>query len=157
MTEQRRSRNRAGLGLPELGLVLVGIAVLSMVAMTQVNKRNLQQKRDITIQRLTTLQDALSRYAVDNGGMFPTAGQGGLKALLKAPTTAPVPPNWRGPYLNSADTLVDGWGVEFHYSRTGGGTPPRPYDVWSFGRDGRQEGEGPDRDINSYDRKTQLP
>ena len=103
------------------------------------------------------MHPALTRYAADNGGMFPTQKQGGLQALVTQPTIPPLPHTWRGPYVVSAGVLVDGWGNPFYYTCPGGGDPARPCDVWSPGRDRRQGGEGPDRDVNSWERRTQLP
>jgi general secretion pathway protein G len=152
-----RHRNTSGLGLIELGIILIGVAIIAVAAVTGMHRRAVQQQRDVTIERFGLIQDGLARYAADNGGMFPTQKQGGLQALVTRPKIAPLPHVWRGPYVESAAVLVDGWGNPFFYTQPGGGDPARPYDVWSFGRDRRQDGEGPDRDVNSWERRTQLP
>jgi general secretion pathway protein G len=151
-----RVHRTSGIALADLGIILVGVAVVSVAIATNFHRRAGQQTREVTIQRLARLQDALDRYAIDNGGMFPTTKQG-LQALLTCPTLPPVPHNWQHAYLASESDIIDGWGYPFHYAHPGGGNPARPYDVWSFGRDGRQGGEGLDRDVDSWDRKTQLP
>jgi len=152
-----RLRSNSGLGLVELGIILIGVAIVFVAVITGTHRRAVQQQRDVTIERLNLIQDGLTRYATDNGGMFPTQKQGGLQALVAKPKSAPRPHNWLGPYVASATVLVDAWGSPFFYTQPGGGDPARPYDVWSFGRDRRQDGEGLDRDVNSWERRTQLP
>ena len=154
-----RSRlpSNSGLGLVELGIILIGVAIILVAVIAGTHRRAVQQQRDVTIERLNLIQDGLTRYATDNGGMFPTQKQGGLQALVAAPKLPPLPHNWRGPYVAAAAVLVDGWGNPFFYTQPGGGDPARPYDVWSFGRDRRQGGEGLDRDVDSWERRTQLP
>ena len=152
-----RLRSNSGLGLVELGVILIAMAIVSVIVITGTHRRTEQEKRNVTIERLNLIQDGLNRYAADNGGIFPTQGQGSLQALVVVPTVRPIPHNWRGPYVPSAEVLVDGWGNPFLYFQPGGGEPRRPYDVESRGRDRKRGGEGPDRDVNSWERRTQLP
>jgi general secretion pathway protein G len=109
--------------------------------------------RALTVKRVQMICEALDKYGADNGGAFPTAGQG-LAALLTKPTKPPLPVNWKGPYLKEAATVRDGWGQKFYYVAPGAGDPPRPYDLWSLGADGREGGTGPTADVESWNRTT---
>jgi general secretion pathway protein G len=149
--------SNAGLTLPQLAVVLAFVAMAAVAVVTNYHRHALAQRRTVTIQRMTRIIDALDKYGVDSCGVFPTARQGGLKALVVKPTEGVVPNNWRGPYLEHESDLVDGWGAPFRYARPGGGDPPRPFDLWSFGRDGRQDGTAEDADITSWQRQSQLP
>ncbi len=154
----KRSRCR-GLSTIELLTTILGMVVISLLFVKGVVNRSTADQRTTTILRMQAIEKALRDYAIDNGGLFPTTKQG-LRALLKCPTTGPIPPNWRGPYLDSAEgqqAILDAWGQPFHYVAPGNGNPPRCYDLWSNGADKCEGGEGADADICSWDRNTQLP
>jgi len=137
--------------------VIVGllIALASLLMRLTVSGTATDQRR-LTITRLEAVADALTKYALDNNGYFPTAKQG-LAALLECPTTPPVPHNWRGPYLDDPKVIKDAWGRAFLYTTPGLGDPPQPYDLKSLGADGAEGGEGPDADLSYWDRTTLLP
>ncbi len=138
-------------------VIIVGllIALVFLLMRLTVTGTATDQRR-LTINHLEATADALAKYTIDNSGFFPTTEQG-LKALLESPTAPPVPPNWRGPYLENREVIKDAWGREFLYVTPGPGDPPRPYDLWSLGADGAEGGEGPDADLLYWDRTTLLP
>jgi general secretion pathway protein G len=82
---------------------------------------------------------ALDQYRLDND-YYPSTAQG-LEALRTAPQGEPAARNWRGPYLRKAVPL-DPWGRPYVYRSATG-----PYELYSFGRDGKEGGEGEDRDV----------
>ena len=84
---------------------------------------------------------ALRLYEVDNG-RYPTTEQG-LTALIAKPTGPPVPPNWKGPYIEQQP--LDPWGKSYAY-RYPVTHPPRDYDLYSLGPDG----EDSDDDIANW-------
>ena len=55
--------------------------------------------------------------------------------------------NWIGPYLKRKDIPVDPWGNAYHYRSPG---ENGDYDLYSFGRDKADGGEGEDEDIVSW-------
>jgi len=79
-------------------------------------------------------------------GTYPTTKQG-LKALLQRPKGMAKPENWKGPYLQDEDDMIDTWGNEMKYTFPGK-THEGQYDVLSFGPDGQ---EGTDDDILCWD------
>jgi general secretion pathway protein G len=76
-------------------------------------------------------------------GRYPTT-QEGLQALLTAPTGVT---NWNGPYWKKSTLPKDPWTNEYKYASPG---QHGAYDVWSYGADGKEGGEGTDKDITSW-------
>ena len=124
-----------GLTVWELLAITALVTALAFLLMRLVVGDSIADQRSLSISRLRVIREALHKYAIDNGGQFPTTEQG-LKALLQQPTTHPQPRNWQGPYLDEVIALQDAWGRRFHYVQPGAGDPPRPYDLWSLGADG---------------------
>ena len=83
------------------------VAFLGLVVALQFCVRGKGDPRDLTRERMATIEDALDRYVVDNGGVPPSTGQG-LRALLQEPEERPAPRNWCGPYLEDHRTIFDG-------------------------------------------------
>ena len=76
-------------------------------------------------------------------GRYPTA-QEGLQALISAP---PGVNNWNGPYWKKTEVPKDPWGNEYKYGAPG---QHGPYDLLSYGADGKEGGEGPNKDITNW-------
>ena len=77
-------------------------------------------------------------------GRYPNTSEG-LQALITAP---PGMDNWNGPYWK-ADTLPkDPWKNDYKYTQPG---QHGAYDIVSMGPDGQEGGDGPNRDITSWD------
>jgi general secretion pathway protein G len=76
-------------------------------------------------------------------GRYPTT-QEGLQALITAPTGVT---NWNGPYWKKSTLPKDPWTNEYKYASPG---QHGAYDVWSYGADGKEGGEGTDKDITSW-------
>ncbi len=70
-----------------------------------------------------------------------------LKALVKKPTIAPIPPNWKTEgYLDRLP--LDPWGKPYQYLQPG---LHGDIDIMSFGADGVAGGTGGDADIGSWE------
>lgn len=78
---------------------------------------------------ISTLQNALSMYRVDNG-IYPTTEQG-LDSLVNKPEVDPIPINWRRKYI--AKLPKDPWGSDYQYRNPG---QYGDIDIFSFGLDG---------------------
>ena len=73
---------------------------------------------------------------------YPTAAEG--LAVLRTTPTGPDSHRWTGPYL--ADQIpLDPWGNPYVYRP--GDSRERPFFLFSYGADGKEGGEGLDRDI----------
>jgi general secretion pathway protein G len=77
-------------------------------------------------------------------GRYPTS-QEGLQALITAPAGVT---NWNGPYWKKDTLPKDPWGNEYKYIFPG---QHGAYDIVSYGGDGKEGGEGADKDITSWD------
>ena len=79
------------------------------------------------------LKMCLDLYKADVGH-FPTAKQGGLKALMKKPLFADksLEEKWKGPYLKKEKAMFDDWGRKLNYEPT-----KREYQLYSSGPDGK--------------------
>lgn len=154
----RARKNAPGIAFRDFLLALLIFAFLVYRFAEGVAHRRQVQRREVTIQRILLVQEGLERYAVDNAGQFPPASAG-LELLIKPPppNMKPQPLRWRGPYVPSAETLLDGWGRPFHYCDKGGGDPPLPYLLWSPGADNSDGGTGMDADINVWNPDSLVP
>jgi general secretion pathway protein G len=68
---------------------------------------------------------------------------GSLQDLVKAP--AGTESKWNGPYVKEPE-LKDSWGNDYRYSAPGQG---KPFDLTSLGADGKEGGDGENRDITN--------
>ncbi len=133
------SRSARGFTLIELLVVIAVIAVLAGLVGPMVFRNVGDAKVTAAKAQLELFGLALDQYRLDNDD-YPSSAQG-LEALHAAPQGEPAARNWRGPYLKKPVPL-DPWGRAYTYSVTASG-----YALFSLGRDGKEGGEGEDRDI----------
>ena len=136
-------RRTAGFTLVEILVVIIVIAVLATLVAPNVFRHVGRAKDSTARAQIEMLGSALEAYRLDNDG-YPTTEQG-LAALVKRPETAPVPRDWRGPYLRRA-LPGDPWGSPYVY-RSPGRDDPTGYELLTLGRDGREGGEGENADV----------
>lgn len=148
-----RSRRR-GLTPSETLIIAAIVAAFALMVAWRLVGDPSREGRELTIARVAAVIDALDRYAIDNGGVFPTTEQG-LVALIQKPTGPDAPLRWNGPYVESREMLVDGWGAPLQYVSPVAGDDP--YHLWSNGADRAQGGQGADADIQSWDRSSMVP
>jgi general secretion pathway protein G len=133
------SRSTRGFTLIELLVVIAVIAVLAGLVGPMVFRNVGDAKVTAAKAQLELCGLALDQYRLDND-YYPSTAQG-LEALRSAPAGEPAARNWRGPYLRKAVPL-DPWGRAYTYTSTATG-----FTLLSLGRDGKDGGEGEDRDI----------
>jgi len=141
----RRSRSERKLGftLLELVVVIIVLGLLAAIVAPQILGRVSDARTTSAETQVALFGTALDNYRLDNGA-YPTTEQG-LAALREKPTRAPIPTNWRGPYLRK-DVPLDPWGKPYIY-RSPGERNVSGYDLLSLGRDGKPGGEGEDKDV----------
>jgi general secretion pathway protein G len=151
-------RPKRGMSLAEIALTAAVLAAVILLVFQSLATRSELRRRELTIKRILAVQDALEKFAVDNAGRFPPESLG-LRVLLEPPplTSGYRLLRWRGPYLPGAEYLFDGWGRPFWYRLDGPGDPPRPYQLWSYGRDNSDGGQGADADIDVWNRDSLVP
>ncbi len=133
---------QAGFTLLELLVVLGIIALLAALVAPQVIRYLSDARSSTANAQLKNIESAVELYYLDNG-RYPSA-ESGLADLVTAPAGVA---GWKGPYLKKKQGLVDPWGKPFAYVFPGAhGT----YDIVSLGRDGKEGGDGEDRDLVSW-------
>lgn len=141
----RRSDRRAGFTLVELMVVIVIIGLLATVVAINVLPSQDRAMTGKARADVATLEQAVETYRLDNL-VFPTTEQG-LQALVAPPAGLAQPERYRqGGYVRRLPE--DPWGNPYQYrqpSAHGG-----QFDVWSWGADGREGGEGHDADIGNW-------
>ena len=136
----------AGFTLIEVLVVIGVIAVLATLVAPSVFQ-HVGAAKDVTARsQIEMLGAALDAYRLDNG-RYPTTEQG-LAALWTAPSSAPRPDSWRGPYLRK-DVPLDPWRHPYVF-RNPGQANPNGYDLLSHGEDGSPGGQGAAADITSW-------
>ncbi len=124
----------AGFTLIEVMVVVVILGILAALIVPKIMSRPEQARIVKVKQDLLAIQSALDLYKLDNG-MYPTTDQG-LQALIKKPTSSPIPQNWKSDgYLQQLP--VDPWGQEYQYSNDN--EKLRIYSFGPKGKDGNSE------------------
>lgn len=131
----------AGFTLLELLVVMVIIGLLAGYVAPQYFGVVTKSEVKVTRNQIDAFEKALTAYRLDVGS-FPASEQG-LTALVKAPAGVK---RWAGPYL-SKEVPLDPWGNAYVYRFPG---QHGPYDILSYGHDGRPGGQGNDADIGSW-------
>jgi len=138
-----------GFTLLELLVVISVIAILAALVSPMIFRNVGDAKVSATKAQVEMLGLALDAYRLDND-YYPSTEQG-LGALVRIPSSDPLPRNWRGFYLKKGVPL-DAWGRPFLY-RSPGEKNPESYDLTSLGRDGLPGGIGEDADVTSWENR----
>ena len=139
-----RLTSEAGFTLLEILLVVIIISMLVGVAVVQLGGKVKEAKMTATRDQMHNYESALDLYELDNG-MLPSTEQG-LQALITQPSGAPVPGNWKGPYLRPPILKKDQWNHDFKYTNPGQHNTTS-YDILSPGPDGV---EGNEDDVGNW-------
>ena len=138
-------RNREGFTLIELMVVLIILALLATVIVPNLVGRSDEAKQTKARADIATIESLLDQYRLDMG-QYPTTDEG-LGALYRAPSDGEE--NWKGPY-SKKPIPPDPWGQPYGYESPGTRSS-QPYEVWSYGRDKQEGGEGYDTDVISWE------
>ncbi len=130
-------KNR-GFTLVELLVVMVIVGLLAALVAPRLFPKLGKGKQSAAKAQIMLLGQALDQMRLDTG-RYPTT-QEGLSALAAKPAGAE---NWEGPYLTRG-LPNDPWGRPYIYQCPGA---HGEYDLYSYGRDGVQGGEGEDKDV----------
>lgn len=139
--QRQASRLKAqAFSLVEIMVVLVIIGLLAGVVTINVRHHLIKAKQNTARMEIATICDALETFYVTYD-RYPTNDEG-LEILTRASNKLPEP------LLNQ--TPIDPWGRPYEYNQPGRNDP---YEVLSFGADGREGGDSSDNDIFSSDLK----
>ena len=137
-----KRRAQRGFTLLELLVVLVILGLLAAVAGPQVMKHVGGAKSSTAKLQIEEFGAALDMYKLEVG-RYPNT-QEGLQALSEAPSGAT---NWNGPYLKKKTVPKDPWGNDYHFESPG---QHGAFDIFSYGADNREGGEGDDKDVVNW-------
>ena len=143
--QQINKRNTSrGFTLIEIMVVMVILGLLVAIVAPNIMGRSDQARVTVAETQMSNIANALDLYRLDNSH-YPSTQQG-LEALVSKPSGSPEPRNWNPEgYLNSVPE--DPWGNTYQYISPG---TEGPYDLFSYGADGREGGEGDDADISVW-------
>jgi general secretion pathway protein G len=142
--ERRKSRipgNEAGFTLVELLVVLVILVLLaSIIGPRVIGYLGSSRSKTAKVQ-IEGLVTSLELFHIDVG-RYPTNAEG-LEALVKVSGKVP---GWNGPYISKNEVPLDPWGQTYKYASPG---KSGPFDIVTFGRDGKEGGTDEDADISN--------
>jgi len=134
----------AGFTLIELMVVIVIIGLLATVVMFNVLPSQDRAMVEKARADVAVLEQAIETYRLETLA-FPRTDDG-LQALVSAPRSLERPERYRtGGYVRRLPR--DPWGNPYQYLFPGRHSA---YDVFSWGADGREGGEGNDADIGNW-------
>ncbi len=137
-----RRQGQLGFTLIELLVVLLILGLLAGLVGPRVLKSLGGAKTNTTQLQIEEFGAGLDLFHLEVG-RYPTTEEG-LQSLSTRPTGVS---NWNGPYLKKNDIPVDPWGNAYHFRAPG---EHSDYDLYSFGRDNADGGEGEDQDVVSW-------
>jgi general secretion pathway protein G len=137
MNASRRNQRQGGFTILEIVIVFILIAGIMAYVGPKIFEQMGKAKTQEAKIRLQDLAGKIEIYKLENG-RYPE----NLQAMVRAPAGAD---KWSGPYAKDTD-LKDAWGNDYRYTIPGQG---KPYDLVSLGADGREGGEGENRDVSN--------
>ena len=139
MKERKLPRRARGFSLLELVIVLIILGTIMAFLAPRIFGNVERANQQLAKAKMEQLSGQLEIMRLEVG-RYPNS-QEGLRALLEKPAGME---RWGGPYIKDPTTLKDPWGNDFKYTAPGAA---KPFDLVSLGADGREGGEGENRDL----------
>ena len=134
----RRSR---GFTLLEIVIVLIILGTVMAFVAPKIFGNLEKANQAMAKARIEQIGGQLEIFKLEVG-RYPNS-QEGLKSLMEKPGSMD---KWNGPYVKDAAILKDPWGNDFRYTSPGSS---KPFELVSLGADGKEGGEGENRDIGN--------
>ena len=128
-----RPHSKRGFRLIEIILVVVLIGGIVAFAATRILGGGDRAKANLAKSQVQTLAEKVQQFEMDTGGL-----PGSLNELVSSDASG-----WLGPYAKESE-LKDPWNHAFDYRVPGDN---QPFDLVSYGKDGKAGGESVDADI----------
>jgi general secretion pathway protein G len=130
-------RRQRGFTILEIVIVFILLAGIMAFVGPKIFEQMGRAKSGEARIRIQQLAGQIEMYKLEVG-KYPD----NLQALVKQP---PGTDKWNGPYAKDPD-LKDAWGNDYRYTVPG---TSKPFDLVSLGADGRDGGEGENRDVSN--------
>lgn len=141
MKERKILRRARGFSLLELVIVLIILGTIMAFLAPRIFGNVERANQQLARAKMEQLSGQLEIMRLEVG-RYPNS-QEGLRSLLEKPAGMD---RWNGPYIKDPQTLKDPWGNDFKYTAPGAS---KPFDLASLGADGREGGEGENRDLTN--------
>jgi len=143
-----RGRPADGFTLLEILIVITILGILASIVAVKIMDRPGEARIMKARMDIQTLESALKLFKIDNA-FYPSTDQG-LRALVEQPSIGRIPNRWReGGYLEKRILPKDPWGNDYLYLSPGIHNPD--FDIWTYGADGMEGGQGEDADITNWE------
>src|SRR6056297_2939240 len=106
LDRSKSDEKAAGTRVLEIVILFGLVVTIALLATNFLQARSERNDRQVTIERIRTIENGLEKYLIDSGGTLPSSSQG-LEALIEEPTEAPRPRSWNGPYIEGREQLRD--------------------------------------------------
>lgn len=136
-TNRRIHRRQGGFTILEIVIVFILLAGIMAFVGPKIFEQMGRAKSQEAKIRIQQLAGQVEMYKLEVGKLPENLG-----ALLKQPGGTD---RWNGPYVKEAD-LKDAWGNDYRYTAPGQG---KAYEIVSLGADGKDGGEGENRDVTN--------
>lgn len=134
----KKSRRQQGFTLIELLIVMAIIAMLAALVGPKIFKNLVKAQRDAAVGQISMLGQSLDAYRLDVG-RYPSA----LEGLVQNDGGSP---RWNGPYTKKVP--LDPWEQAYHYQTPG--SHNNDYDLYSYGPDMQEGGDGDNADLVNW-------
>lgn len=136
-----------GFTLLEILIVIAILGILASLIAVRVMDRPGEARLMKAQLDINTMENAFKLFKLDNA-FYPSTEQG-LRALVEQPSIGRIPNKWRdGGYIEKGVLRKDPWDNEYLYLSPG--VHNRDFDLWSYGADGEEGGEGEDADVANW-------
>jgi len=133
----RSARREGGFTILEIVIVFILLAGIMAFVGPKIFEQMGRAKSQEAKIRIQDLSGRIEMYKLEVG-RYPE----NLQALVKQP---PGVDKWNGPYAKDTD-LKDAWGNDYRFTTPGQG---KGFDLVSLGADGKEGGEGENRDVSN--------
>jgi len=130
---------QGGFTLVELLLVLVILALIAGLVLPGIIGRAEGAKVKAASSQISRLSMSVETFYLDTG-----VTPDGLQDLVNEPGDVS---GWNGPYVKNS-LLKDPWGRDYQFRNPG---EHGDFDIYSYGADGQQGGDGKNADITSWE------
>ena len=141
MKKKQTQQKQRGFTLIEIIIVVIIMSLLAALIVPRLFKKVEKSKLQIAKTQILYLENAIKMFKLDTG-RYPSTEEG-LGVLLE--NTGSIH-NWDGPYLEKG-LPKDPWGRDYLYTCPG---QNYVFDITSLGADGKEGGEGENKDVNNW-------